>query len=108
MPEGLKPWEQSAYISLRGLYRQYRAGAIDRETAAAEKQKIFKAAQDAESMEAFRDKLARSTVTLWREIEAAGSAYAKEPTLETADDFYRAVYRVRRKAGVEGMLGGTG
>lgn len=101
IPDELKPWEQNAYIALRGLYRQYRAGVVNRETAAAEKRKIAKAARDAERMEAFRDKLAQSTVTLWREIEAAGSAYAKEPTLENADAFYRAVYRVRRKTGVE-------
>lgn len=106
IPDGLKQWEQNAYIALRGLYQQYRAGAIDRETAAAEKRKIFKAARDAESMEAFWDKLAQSTVTLWREIEAAASAYAKEPTLENADAFYQAVYRVRRKTGVEEMLDG--
>lgn len=104
IPENLKQWEQNAYIALRWLYRQYRAGVIDRETATAEKRKIVKAALDAESMEAFRDKLAKSTVTLWREIEASGSAYAKEPTLENADDFYRAVYRVRRKAGVEEVI----
>lgn len=104
LPEGLSLPDQMAYISLRGLYRQYRSGVLDRETAAAEKRKIVKAARDAETMEAFRDKLARSTVTLWKEIEAAGNAYAREPTLETADAFYQAVYRVRRKAGVEEVI----
>lgn len=104
IPDELKQWEQNAYIALRGLYRQYRAGTLDLETATAEKRKIIKAAQDAESLEAFRDKLARSTATLWREIEAAGSAFAKEPTLENADAFYQAVYRVRRKAGVEKLI----
>lgn len=104
LPDGLKQWEQNAYIALRGLYRQYRSGVIDRETATADKQMIVKAARDAERMEAFCSKLAQSTVTLWKEIEATGNAYAKEPTLENADAFYRAVYRVRRKTGVDEIL----
>lgn len=104
LPDGLKQWEQNAYIALRGLYQQYRAGAVDRESATADKRKIVKAARDAERMEAFRDMLAQSTVTLWREIEAMGNTYAKNPTLENAEAFYRAVYQQKQKTGVDEML----
>lgn len=104
LPDGLKQWEQNAYIALRGLYQQYRAGVVDRETATADKQMIVKAARDAESMEAFRSKLAQSTATLWKEIEAAGSTFAKEPTLENMDAFYQAVYHVKRKMGVDKII----
>lgn len=104
IPDGLKQWEQNAYIALRGLYQQYRAGVIDRETAIADKQMIVKAAQGAESMEAFRSKLAQSTATLWKEIEAAGNAYGTNPTLENADAFYQAVYHVRRKTGMDNPI----
>ncbi len=94
MPEGLKPWAQYAYLCLRNLYRQYRAGAIDRDTVAAERLKILKAARDAEDWAVFQDKLCASSVALWRRIEAAGQAYARERTLEQADAFYEAVYQV--------------
>lgn len=104
VPDGLQQWEQNAYIALRGLYQQYRAGVVDRETATADKRMIVKAAQDAERMEAFRSKLAQSTATLWKEIEAAGSTFAKEPTLENMDAFYQAVYHVRRKTGVDELI----
>lgn len=104
IPDGLKQWEQNEYIALRGLYQQYRVGAIDRETAIADKQMIVKAARDAESMEAFSDKLIQSTVALWKEIEGAGNAFAKEPSLETADAFFYAVYHVKRKTGVDKIL----
>lgn len=104
IPDGLKQWEQNAYIALRGLYQQYRLGVIDRETATADKRMIVKAAQEAESLEAFRRKLAQSTAMLWKEIEAAGSMYAKVPTLENADAFYQAVYHVKRKTGVDKIL----
>lgn len=104
IPDGLKQWEQNAYIALRGLYRQYRDGVVDRETATIEKRRIAKAARDAENTEVFQDKLIRANVSLWREIEAAGCAYAKDRTLENADAFYRAVYRVKNRSDVKEVL----
>lgn len=104
IPDGLKQWEQNEYIAMRSLYQQYREGVIDRETAIADKQMIVKAAQDEERMETFRDKLMQSTVVLWKEIEGAGNAFAKGPSMETADAFFQAVYHVRRKTGVDKFL----
>lgn len=99
MPDGLAQWEQYVYLSLRHLYQQYRAGAIDRDTAKAEKQKIEAAARRAKEETEFSEKMTASTIDLWRTIEAAGCEYAKNPTIEHADALYRAVYRVGRKHG---------
>lgn len=104
IPDGLKQWEQNEYIAMRSLYQQYREGVIDRETATADKRKIVKAARDAESIEAFHSKLAQSIATLWKEIEAAGCAFAKGPSMETADAFFQAVYHVRRKTGMDNPI----
>lgn len=99
MPDGLTQWEQYAYLSIRFLYRQYRAGAIDCDTVAAEKRKIAAAARRAKEEAEFQKKMTASTVDLWRTIEAAGSKYAKDPTPEHAAAFYKAVYGVGRKHG---------
>lgn len=40
LPKGLDTVEQAAFLSLRALYREFRAGAIDRDTAKAEKHAI--------------------------------------------------------------------
>lgn len=97
MPEGLCLWQQYIFLSLRILYQQYRAGAINRDTAIAEKRLLEKTARDAESQSASVDKLVLSTKDLWKSIELAGSTYAKNPTIENADAFYKAVYGVGRK-----------
>lgn len=111
MPTGLRQWEQYAYLCLRNLYWQYRDGAIDRDTVEVEKRKIMGAARRAENQAVFQDKLCASTTELWRRIEAAGTAYAQERTLEHADAFYEAVYRVGaghgRLRGREKAIDGT-
>lgn len=94
MPDGLNLWQQHIYLSLRSLYQQYRSGAIDRKTAIVEKRMLEKAAIEASRHAEFQDRMTASTAELWRRIEAAGTAYAKERTLEHADAFYEAVYRV--------------
>lgn len=91
MPGGLTSAEQRLFLSLRMLYHQKRTGIISRETAVLEKKKLLKTFE----LDKFRDKCGAHTVSLWKNIEEAGSLYGRERTLEHADRFYRTVYGLK-------------
>lgn len=91
MPDGLTGPEQRLFLALRSLYHQKRTGIIDRETAVLEKKKLLKTFE----LDKFRDKCGAHTVSLWKNIEEAGSLYGRDRTLEHADRFYRTVYGLK-------------
>lgn len=92
------------YLALYSLYATHYAGQLTREQAGPMKRKLVSQYNKQKSSYDFDMQMARSTAKLWREIEAAGSTYAKEPNLENADAFFQAVYHVKRKTGVDKIL----
>ena len=53
-------------------------------------------------MEAYRinrfvEDMQEKTNQMWKQIELTSAEYAKNPSVETADKFYEAIYRVKRK-----------
>ena len=48
-------------------------------------------------LDSFDEKCLRHTRELWKNIEASGSAYARDRTVENADRFHEAVYGMKPK-----------
>lgn len=94
MPDSLDIVDQLNFLCLRQLYAQNRAGIIDRTVGSAEKAKLRRQRDLWTERLLFREKLAQHCVEMYRAMEAAANAYAKDRTLENADRLYRAVYGV--------------
>lgn len=93
LPNGLPFPEIWLYMALRLLHTQHRLGQISRSQAVLEKRELLKTFSTME----LQDKLGRHHTSMWKEVEKAAAGYAKERTLETADDFYKAVYGLQRQ-----------
>lgn len=84
------------YYELRDIYRDYNAETLSLQTGEALKRKAVR------EYDRFIRKLADAEKTefehakFWQRVEAAAVAYAKQPTVENADAFYEAVYRIPR------------
>lgn len=90
MPKDLCVSEQLAFLSLRNLYERYRLKRISSEDAKVEKQIIYNTLRS----NLVHEDLLQYTREMWMRIETAGTKYAKEPTIENADEFYSAVYKL--------------
>lgn len=88
MPSGLRLAEQKTYLALRLLYAEYHKGNVAREQAAAEKRKLIMQM----NQELKIDKLNERIAQLWKKIEAPAREYSLNPSIETADRFYAAVF----------------
>ena len=87
-PESALPHEWLLWYRLRGLYRAVDSGAKSIADARAEKTTAIN------SFHADREAYERN-ILLWKRIEPAAKAFAREQTIEAANDFYEAVYRMR-------------
>lgn len=92
MPDGLDMVDQLNFLCLRSLYAQKRSGVIDRATGSREKAKLRYQRDLWERRLLSREKLVQHCAELFRDVEAAANAYAKERTLENADKIYQALY----------------
>lgn len=88
MPSGLLLSEQKVFIALRSLYAAYRRGEIERERASREKQMLIRQMEH----EIKLDKMCERIAQLWKRIEEPARNYSLNPSIETADKFYAAVY----------------
>lgn len=84
MPDCLSLPDQMAYIAMRYLYKSYRAGALSKSTATAEKRMIRQQYDRAVEQAAFDAKLAAHQALVTRETELAASTCRKDPTPENA------------------------
>lgn len=84
VPDGLSLADQMAYISMRGIYQEFYAKRLDRESASAEKRMVFRRWEKAREAEAFDKKLTACYVRLLKNTELAASACRKNPTPENA------------------------
>lgn len=96
MPKGLRGLERIQYLTLSHLYRLYHSGSITREEAVAEKRLLMKDCADAERIVAFDKRMMESMVNLWVTIGYWHGRYARERTLENADNLSKAIYGLLR------------
>lgn len=89
MPDGLSLEDQLAYLSMRIIYRDFRAGVTDKTKAAAEKRKIFMEWRKRTEAREAADRMTDQHIRLWREGELAREKYRKERSLEAADMMLR-------------------
>lgn len=88
LPAGLCMTDRKLYIALRGLYGQYRAGVISREQAVSDKAELLR---DYEQ-DKFLDDTSAKLRGMWARLEPYATKYAKDSTIEHADQFFAAVY----------------
>lgn len=97
MPDDLDIVDQLTFLSLRELYSQVRAGKIDRETGSQEKGKLRYQHDLWEGRLRLKERLAQHSVDMFKAVEGAANAYAKDRTLENADRIYKALYKMEVK-----------
>lgn len=93
IPDGLNCAERCLYLTLKELYRQFKAGDISKDSGEKQKNEAMRRyAQDVEAL-AFADKIIRNHANMWKAIEYTASVYRREKTIAAADAFIEAVYR---------------
>ena len=96
-----KPFDELLYYQAKELYGLFAKGMIEKQTGAERRQKITKAYIGNCKREKLWADQNQQTAALFKGIEAAGTAYAKNRTLDNADSLYYAIYRVRPGIGGE-------
>lgn len=89
--------EELLWYQLRDLYRQFRSGGVTKADAANAKARFISEYNRNMANLFIDERIAEQHAQMWKEIEAAGTAYRKGRTLEHADAFVDAVYGIRRK-----------
>lgn len=84
IPDGLSLCDQMAYLSLRTLYCDYHEKRVNRETASAEKRRIFGAWDKAKRTAEFERNLAFFRARVIKDTDAAKAAVRKDPSPENA------------------------
>ena len=91
LPPKLDIADSCLYMALKYLYAMYRKGLIDRKRAAEEKQRlVYNWTMDKSKIEV----LNRDSETLRKKIGDASDAYKENPSIETADALYAALYNL--------------
>lgn len=94
MPDGLDMVDQLNFLCLRSLYGQVHSGTIDRATGSREKGRLIYQRNLWERKLMLQERMVRRSAELFRSVELAANAYAKERTLENADRLYHALYGI--------------
>lgn len=93
MPELRSHAQCLLYQAFRNLYDYAKRVQMPPEQGKREKHEILRAYK----VNRFLEELEDSTVQLWKNIELAAAAYAKAPSVETADKLYEAIFHAKRK-----------
>lgn len=93
MPDLRSQADVLAYLSFRSLYDFAHRVKMPPEQGKREKAQIV----EAYKINKFLEDLQEDTNAMWKRIELAAAAYCKAPSVETADDLYKAIYRADRK-----------
>ena len=88
MPDGLTAAEQMYYQSLALLSTRYRFGGISAEDSVREKKLLEQEFMNAKGKERY----SMASVMLWRDVENAATAFAKDRSIENAEKMYEAIY----------------
>ena len=91
LPKGLDIADSCLYVALKSLYAMYRNKLISRKDATEEKQRlIYNWTTDKSKIEA----LNRDNESLREKIGVASDSYMENPSIETADALYAALYNL--------------
>ena len=99
LPEGLDMVDACCYMALRGLYVMFQLGMIQREEAAAEKQRIKKLRDDTRRQQRFEKDVAGKRWDIIKATEAARSRFRLEPTVQHGFDLCAAIDGAKRRRG---------
>ena len=91
LPKGLDIADSCLYVALKNLYAMYRNKLISRKDATGEKQRLIYNWKTDKSKIEFLD---RESEALRKKIGDASDAYKENPSLETADALYAALYNL--------------
>lgn len=94
LPKGLTAADSAEYIGLLAIYRLFRAGLMDKETAKRQKEALRYNCTKLRSEAEF---LSREALALEERITAATEAYTDDKNLDTAEELYRAFYHLPPK-----------
>ena len=93
--------ERALYWELKDSYGRYRAGEITRSEGENQKKEALKRFKADNDVLMYAKKIVGYHSRMWKEIECAADEYRKNPSIESADQFVRAVYGVDRKGEIE-------
>ena len=93
MPELRSQAQCVLFQAFRNLYDYARRVQMSPEQGHREKHQIMEAYR----INRFVEDMQEKTNQMWKQIELTSAEYAKNPSVETADKFYEAIYRVKRK-----------
>lgn len=97
VPEGITYIERCLYYELREIYAAHRDGKITRAQGEQRKREAIGRFRKEGDKIKWASKYLQLNAEMWKEIELAGSKYRNDPSIENADEFVEAVYRVKRK-----------
>ena len=83
---------------MRDVYREFKMKRISKEEGESRRRSVFKMRQEAIDRAEWENRKNRRFAQWWADIESAGTAYCKNRSVNTADDFFKAVYGVYPKA----------
>lgn len=89
--------ERALFYTMKDIYEQFRLGKLSKETGESLKNKTLRQFDLDQGAVQSAMKILRDNAELWKRIELAGNHYRLDRTLENADAFIEAVYRVRGK-----------
>lgn len=92
MPDDMDFAEQIYFISLRGLCHEYHKGRVTLETLKRESQLIHREY----SINITKRNILNQQNFRWSKIEAASSKFLKEKTIESAEEFHREIYNLKK------------
>lgn len=93
MPDLRSQADVLLFQAFRNLYDFAKRVGMSPEQGKREKSQIVEAHRINKALEDMQE----STNNMWARIERAAAEYAKSPSVETADLFYKAVFRAERK-----------
>lgn len=93
MPDLTSQADVLLFQAFRNLYDFARRVGMSPEQGKREKSQIVEAHRINKCLEDMQE----ATNNMWARIERAAAEYAKNPSVETADLFYKAVFRAERK-----------
>lgn len=96
-PPSLPPPERIMWYAFRDLYARFKQKQITKEESEKEAAIIMRTYRDDRGIFDETAKIWKYHAELWKNIEVAGNAFARERTIETAERFYEAVYDVKLK-----------
>ena len=96
--ESWKPPDLVLWYAFRELYRDFRDGKLKKDDAEKAKAEILKRYQVQKAEYDTMKSIVLRQAEMWRQIEIAGNRYGTERTVESADEFYKAVYDVELKS----------